>query len=968
MKKEILKIAGVKSEKEFYKKYPTEEAFMKAHGKAFKKAQIGAYIGGDQDSGFQPVSFKDVYDEADYGITGSTQDQRNEEMRRNAEVNATEQIAQNTSKKGGLGNIGSTIMQIGETLGSAKKGKKIGKAQFGTNAFYDPNTGMVDSSTGVVTANDTFLTGFDQASSVSSTNSGKGSGDWKKQISKYAGPAGKLLQGFQQLKDEKEALQRAKQMQGVSDISLQAARTRPEQTQRRYVRPEDMVTTGEELAPIYGTGTNILAKNGAEITNTFAPNTLYDDLGYEPLNDSERYKQFIHGGKMYKAQDGFLTDLANSGGGEMGSTLVTAIGGENAGGNIGGTIGKTAGQLIGGPVGGMLGQVGGQIIGGLIDRNPQKIKKASNAAKKNIQNMALQQGLQGAQGQYTSFMKDGGEVGDEYKWVSHTWQPQVIAKFGEHDVKDLLKPPADADMLRAGGHLKAYTPPSARAMSTERPMMQMGGELETHWGGYAEPMSYNPYLPEGGETIMFKGQSHEESDGKGNTGIGITYGDNPVEVERGEPAMKMKEGGDTSSLVVFGNLKIPHNLLGDPAAKGKNFKKYVAELSKTENKQNKLVDKSIGSLDDLEIQTPFDRLKFNSLDMNIKGANAKLKDIAQKKMDASALQTAMNDTIEEYKLKTTDKGVIQAKKGAKIPTAQKGIKKTVTLPEIVVSPKSKFDIGKLDKLPKRDMTVPIPKTISAVAPELKVKPEMVKKDDIDLATYFNQVLPYLRPTDAEELDPNQLMGEMYALSQNQLEPVQAQTFQPELSVPYDISLQDVLNENEASFRAQQRLVGYNPAFQSQLAAQKYAANQKVLGEQFRMNQAMKDQIYKENRNLLNQAKLQNLATLDQQYQRQAQAKATTKATNQAALNSIAAKYAQNKLENRTLQVYENMYNYRFDPRFRAVNMNPLFQAAIPTISNYDYEDVAGKTNSSSKAKSGKKINLNSTIVKALKNI
>jgi hypothetical protein len=51
-------------------------------------------------------------------------------------------------------------------------------------------------------------------------------------------------------------------------------------------------------------------------------------------------------------------------------------------------------------------------------------------------------------------------------------------------------------------------------MSTERPDFQMGGELKTHWGGYAEPMSYNPYLPDGGETIMFRGQSHDESDGR----------------------------------------------------------------------------------------------------------------------------------------------------------------------------------------------------------------------------------------------------------------------------------------------------------------------------------------------------------------------------------------------------------------------------------------------------------------------
>jgi hypothetical protein len=41
MKKEFLKLAGVKSEKEFYKKYPTEEAFFKAHPKAIKELAKG---------------------------------------------------------------------------------------------------------------------------------------------------------------------------------------------------------------------------------------------------------------------------------------------------------------------------------------------------------------------------------------------------------------------------------------------------------------------------------------------------------------------------------------------------------------------------------------------------------------------------------------------------------------------------------------------------------------------------------------------------------------------------------------------------------------------------------------------------------------------------------------------------------------------------------------------------------------
>jgi hypothetical protein len=727
--------------------------------------------------------------------------------------------------------------------------------------------------------------------------------------------------------------------------------------------------------------------------------------------------------------------------------------------------------------------------------------------------------------------ENGGQT-SPYKWVSHTWQPQVIASFGGHNLKDLLKPPHDADMLRAGGHLKAYTPPSAAAMSTERPMMQMGGELETHWGGYAEPMSYNPYLPDGGETIMFRGQSHDESDGRGNTGIGITYGENPVEVERGEPAVKLQDGGTgESNLTVFGNIKITNafaDMLADPKSKGKKFKTYVADLSKQENKQNKLIEKSVEQLDNLDVETSFDKLAFGTLQANMEGANAKLKDLADKKMNAAALQNAINDTKEEDLLEVTDKGDVLAKKGVSIPKAQKGISakpdragkswqeyareynawlNTLTpeqrnqelgltsapapaAPAVATTPapatvvydnvsststgtqtsasskqqggyKSKYgfkpwpgdvttgvknaseftaqewdeiadrlgfkgrgnrefqefllnnpqtkpivearhqqlykkapfidnklgygwsakelknvterklqpiDLGRAYKgLPP--ITLPTPSAIPSKTTKAIVTPPTSKK--FDWMTAFNQLLPYLRPSDAEALDPNQLIGELYALSTNQLEPVQAQTFQPQLSVPYDISLQDILNENEASYRSQQRMIGYNPAAQSQLNAQKYQANQRVLGEQFRLNQAEKQRVYEQNRNILNQSQLQNLGILDQQYVRQAQALSNTKATTQAALSSIASKYAQNKLENRTLATYENMYNYRFDPRFRAVNMNPLAQwdttldsasGGIPQApEGYEYETVLRKKNSSKTGRNG-------AILKAIKNL
>ena len=205
-------------------------------------------------------------------------------------------------------------------------------------------------------------------------------------------------------------------------------------------------------------------------------------------------------------------------------------------------------------------------------------------------------------------------------------------------------------------------------------------------------------------------------------------------------------------------------------------------------------------------------------------------------------------------------------------------------------------------------------------------PEAVpEKNKANWMNILNAAIPYLRPSDQEALDMEQLYPEMYAMSSNQLEPVPAQGYQPDLGVPYDVSFQDQLNANQSDYRAMQRMVGYNPAAQANLNAQKYQANQGVLGEQFRANQAMKDKVYGENRNILNDAKLKNLAIYDQQYGRQAQALSNTKATTLAALSSISDKYAKNKLENKTLGVMENMYNYRFDEDGRAINMNPLAQ-------------------------------------------
>ena len=668
----------------------------------------------------------------------------------------------------------------------------------------------------------------------------------------------------------------------------------------------------------------------------------------------------------------------------------------------------------------------------------------------------------------------GGEI-DNYEeggWVSHDWQPQVIASFGGLDQQDFYDYAHDGmQSLRAGGHIRGeYQPISNRGME----QYAMGGEVQTTWGGHAETISHNPYMPGTGETIMFRGKSHDESDGNGNTGIGVKYGkgghdsytdyaeygtqeaDADVEVERGEPAAELQDANGEKNLTVYGNLKIPNqyiDMLGDKNAKGKKFKNYVADLSKIEAKQNKIVETSTNKLNALNVQNSFDKLKLTSLQASIQGANMKLKDIADKKINAAHLQNAINDTAEENGLVADDlaRGRVKfdkegmqeyAEYGKSIPKAQSGNKikpGSMTVKEAikqgyVLEADGKYHLrtkatakpasetkkaSALDVIPKGQRVDKKTGLYGGITPEqfkeFKEKNKWYTKWDTfdpndpndvdDFAKEFNaeaekrgskariladdktgkttkvgkqvvsaklddakqeepvadtdkvadiyepedniypvepqkrnalldiagQILPFFRPTDQEAFDHAQLYPEMYAMATNQLEPVQAQGYQPDLATPYDISYQDMLNANQADYNASQKLVGYNPAAQSLLNAQKYAANEKVLGEQFRANQAMQMGVYDQNRNTLNEAKLKNLGIFDKQYERQAQAKSNTKAVTQAALNSISDKYAKHKLENRELGIYENLYNYRYDSQGRAINMNAPWQPNVPNV-------------------------------------
>ena len=178
---------------------------------------------------------------------------------------------------------------------------------------------------------------------------------------------------------------------------------------------------------------------------------------------------------------------------------------------------------------------------------------------------------------------------------------------------------------------------------------------------------------------------------------------------------------------------------------------------------------------------------------------------------------------------------------------------------------------------------------------------------------LKQPEPWEIPSLAEPLGFNQILPEIYTAATNRVEPVQMQKYNPELYSPYQVSLQDRRNRNTGQFNAYRKALAYDPSSLSVLAGQEREAAVPIDAEEFRMNQAIQNDVINKNVSLLNDAKLKNLQLTDQQYVRQETAKSKTKETDFNVLSSISNKVAQNKLENKTIDTWRNMFpHYTFD--------------------------------------------------------
>lgn len=159
------------------------------------------------------------------------------------------------------------------------------------------------------------------------------------------------------------------------------------------------------------------------------------------------------------------------------------------------------------------------------------------------------------------------------------------------------------------------------------------------------------------------------------------------------------------------------------------------------------------------------------------------------------------------------------------------------------------------------------------------------------------------------LSPIDFLGELRVLGDTP-DYVEGQYYRPQYMAPYQISMQDRINENNATFRAMERQLQNVPEALGAIAAQRYQANNQVMADQFRTNQTIMNEILNRNVDTSNQASLINLELADKQFDRQTRARAITEDRKLQALQSVSSKINQNRQLNRNYEMMENLAQFR----------------------------------------------------------
>lgn len=408
----------------------------------------------------------------------------------------------------------------------------------------------------------------------------------------------------------------------------------------------------------------------------------------------------------------------------------------------------------------------------------------------------------------------------------------------------------------------------------------------------------------------FVGPSHEEG------GIDINYQGQNIEVEGGETIF-MDNDGD---LNVFGNMYIPGT--------NKKFKTISKNIANTENKTQYNLDKSVDLVNSNNPTIKYQKYKFNAGKVMMGANKEKLEELNEIKNELSSMQNLMlqQGYTEDSSEKLNYGGKMKYDLGGEIFDNGRGKRKTSSRTPQTKTPAVELMKGPINPIVQPQINPPALRTTPIQ--QMDYTPPIIESDVPQITRDVPK--PNMRRS---SMPIGQILPEILTIATERPEFVPGQTYEPDLYTPYQVTFQDRLNENNATFRAMQINNSNNPALMSQLAAQKYEADSRVLADEFRTNQGIQNQITNQNIELLNQAQLQNIQLTDQQMVRQSQARSNTRENVRNAINSISSKANQARLEDQTLAVYENMFpHFTFDNngklKFQDVE-RPVFTSGLP---------------------------------------
>jgi len=470
-----------------------------------------------------------------------------------------------------------TAKTLKEHLALKKKGwgHESPKAQFGRT--FGSNFGNVD--TDIQGLGDDALNGPEGFGDGSGAGFG-GMGNIGNMASFGVGAIGAVKKYDEKRRQEQKVRNIAEQSYKATGVGLDASVAIANEQKKykpnlnNFNHPEQFVTSGENLLPVDGVGTTAISKTGGRYK---AENGGMFNGEFMPIVNPNQQKQFNQGGYL-KAQTGF--DMSNlqwgageySGIADAATNLATGNEGPSASGEFAGEALGTVGNMIAPGVGGAIGKFVGENVFNDLSGNVAATERYNKGTQRNVL------GIQNNVG--ASTLHSG----------------NVATRNGR-----------SLPSYRSGGNMKGnYVPPNPSALDT----MKLGGQLKTLWGGEAETVAYNPYA--GGESLMFKGNSHETRDPRtAETGIGIAYGDGAmeepeginaesgsssvkkIEVEGGEPAYESTDKNGEKQMNIIGDmhfLKSSLEYIGDDRAEGKKMKNFIAkDIHGDEIKANKMM-------------------------------------------------------------------------------------------------------------------------------------------------------------------------------------------------------------------------------------------------------------------------------------------------------------------------------------------------------------------------------------------